>query len=119
MAEAEKVDGQRAVVAAIESGAAGDGRRLRRIDTHMSHVFLGPERVYKLKRSVALGTALLQPSSPRLLAMGACPEAASPPSPAPSLTSFPEPAARASCAPMSSESTLPARPCTLAWATYR
>ena len=46
-------DRQRVAVAAIESGAAtGDRRPLRRIDTHMSHLFLGPERVYKLKRSV-------------------------------------------------------------------
>jgi aminoglycoside phosphotransferase family enzyme/predicted kinase len=43
---------QTAIVAAIESGAAtGSGRPLKRIDTHMSHIFLGAERVYKLKRS--------------------------------------------------------------------
>jgi aminoglycoside phosphotransferase family enzyme/predicted kinase len=43
---------QTVIVAAIESGAAtGDGRPLKRIDTHMSHIFLGKERVYKLKRS--------------------------------------------------------------------
>lgn len=46
-------DGQRATVAAIEGGmATRDGRPLRRIDTHMSHLFLGPEHVYKLKRGV-------------------------------------------------------------------
>jgi aminoglycoside phosphotransferase family enzyme/predicted kinase len=43
---------QMAIIAAIESGAAtGSGRPLKRIDTNMSHVFLGTERVYKLKRS--------------------------------------------------------------------
>jgi aminoglycoside phosphotransferase family enzyme/predicted kinase len=43
---------QTAIVAAIASGdATGDGRPLKRIDTNMSHIFLGTERVYKLKRS--------------------------------------------------------------------
>ena len=41
------------IVAALEQGtASGDATPLRRIDTHMSHVFLGPRRVYKLKRSI-------------------------------------------------------------------
>lgn len=41
------------IVTAIESGAAVDVRReLRRIDTHMSHVFVDLGWVYKLKRSV-------------------------------------------------------------------
>lgn len=41
------------IVTAIESGAAVDVRReLRRIDTHMSHVFVDLDWVYKLKRSV-------------------------------------------------------------------
>ena len=45
---------QAAVVAALESGrASGDGAPLRRIDTHMSHLFLGRTHVYKLKRAVA------------------------------------------------------------------
>jgi aminoglycoside phosphotransferase family enzyme/predicted kinase len=43
------------IVAALESGAAtGAPGPLRRIDTHLSHVFLGQERVYKLKRAVRL-----------------------------------------------------------------
>lgn len=47
--------GQAEIVAALESGAAvGDEGPLRRISTHLSHVFLGPERVYKLKRAVRL-----------------------------------------------------------------
>lgn len=46
---------QQAIVAALQSGAAtGDDRPLKRLDTHMSRVFLGPDRVYKLKRSVHL-----------------------------------------------------------------
>jgi aminoglycoside phosphotransferase family enzyme/predicted kinase len=44
---------QSAIVAAIESGlATGEHRPLKRIDTHMSHVFLGRDRVYKLNRSI-------------------------------------------------------------------
>lgn len=43
---------QAEAVAALASGAAtGDDAPLRRIDTHMSHVFLAPQRVYKLKRA--------------------------------------------------------------------
>lgn len=43
---------QAAIVSALESGkATGDVRPLKRIDTHMSHLFLGEARVYKLKRS--------------------------------------------------------------------
>ena len=39
------------VVEALQSGrATGSPRPLRRIDTHMSHVFLDGDRVYKLKR---------------------------------------------------------------------
>ena len=45
-------ESQRAIVDAIESGAAGNEGPLRRVDTHMSHVFLGRDHVYKLKRSV-------------------------------------------------------------------
>lgn len=46
---------QEATVAALQSGAAtGDPRPLKRLDTHMSRVFLGEDRVYKLKRSVRL-----------------------------------------------------------------
>jgi aminoglycoside phosphotransferase family enzyme/predicted kinase len=42
---------QDVVVRALASGAAtGDAGPLERIDTHMSHLFLGPERVYKLLR---------------------------------------------------------------------
>jgi aminoglycoside phosphotransferase family enzyme len=45
---------QAAVVAALESGAAiPDGRPRRRIDTHMSHLFIGETDVYKLKRAVS------------------------------------------------------------------
>ena len=44
---------QNEIVAALADGSAsGDEGPLRRIVTHMSHVFLGPDRVYKLKRSV-------------------------------------------------------------------
>jgi hypothetical protein len=43
---------QAAIVTALESGdATGEGRPLGRIDTHMSHLFIGEGRVYKLKRS--------------------------------------------------------------------
>ena len=45
-------ESQRAIVDAIESGAAGNEGPLRRVDTHMSHVFLGRDHVYKLKRGV-------------------------------------------------------------------
>lgn len=46
-------DDQTEIVAALESGSAtGDDRPLKRVDTHMSHVFLGPGAVYKLKRSL-------------------------------------------------------------------
>jgi len=41
---------QRDVVAALEGGTA-TGEPLRRIDTHMSHLFLGAEEVLKLKRA--------------------------------------------------------------------
>jgi hypothetical protein len=45
--------GQEAIVEALQSGrASGDAAPLKRIDTHMSHLFLGPRRVYKLKRAV-------------------------------------------------------------------
>ncbi len=44
--------GQAAIVAALQSGAAtGDAAPLRRIDTHLSRVFIAPERVYKLSRA--------------------------------------------------------------------
>lgn len=44
---------QDAIVTAMECGAAtGDSHPLKRLETHMSHVFLGPERAYKLKRAV-------------------------------------------------------------------
>ena len=47
--------GQEAAVAALQSGrAVGEARSLRRIDTHISHLFLGRERAYKLKRAVRL-----------------------------------------------------------------
>ena len=47
--------GQAAIAAALESGAAtSEPGPLRRISTHLSHVFLGRERVYKLKRAVRL-----------------------------------------------------------------
>lgn len=43
---------QTPIVSALTSGTAtGDDRPLRRIDTHMSHLFLGETRVYKLKQS--------------------------------------------------------------------
>jgi aminoglycoside phosphotransferase family enzyme/predicted kinase len=43
---------QAAVVAALESGAAsGDPAPLKRIDTHLSRVFIAPGRVYKLSRA--------------------------------------------------------------------
>lgn len=46
---------QAEVVEALQSGAAtGEAGPLRRIDTHLSHVFLGRERAYKLKRAVRL-----------------------------------------------------------------
>uniref|UniRef100_B0T0N2 Aminoglycoside phosphotransferase domain-containing protein n=1 Tax=Caulobacter sp. (strain K31) TaxID=366602 RepID=B0T0N2_CAUSK len=41
------------LVQALASGAAsGEAGPLRRLDTHMSHVFLGVEHVYKLKRAI-------------------------------------------------------------------
>lgn len=41
------------IIAALEDGSAVDaGHPLRRIDTHMSHLFLGEGRVYKLKRAL-------------------------------------------------------------------
>ncbi|MDR3510731.1 MAG: AAA family ATPase [Caulobacteraceae bacterium] len=44
---------QAAIVAALESGqASGERAPLKRIDTHMSHLFLGATRVYKLKRAI-------------------------------------------------------------------
>ena len=44
---------QGVIVDALQSGAAvGDGQPLKRIDTHMSHLFLGRTRVYKLKRAL-------------------------------------------------------------------
>lgn len=42
---------QQAVVRALESGAATGQGPLKRIDTHMSHLFLGENRVYKLKQN--------------------------------------------------------------------
>jgi aminoglycoside phosphotransferase family enzyme/predicted kinase len=48
-------DPQGEVLRALESGAAtGDSGPLRRIDTHISYVFLGRGRAYKLKRAVRL-----------------------------------------------------------------
>ncbi len=48
-------EGQDEVVRALQSGAAvGAPGPLRRIETHLSQVFLAPERVYKLKRAVRL-----------------------------------------------------------------
>lgn len=47
------MDGQAEIIAAIEGGAAtGESRPLKRLDTHMSHVFLSSTRAFKLKRSV-------------------------------------------------------------------
>jgi aminoglycoside phosphotransferase family enzyme len=44
---------QAELVEALASGAAmGEPEPLRRLDTHMSHVFLGAEHVYKLKRAI-------------------------------------------------------------------
>ncbi len=44
---------QTEIVAAFESGqATGGGAPLKRIDTHMSHVFLDKARVYKLKKGL-------------------------------------------------------------------
>lgn len=41
------------IIAALEDGSAvGAGQALRRIDTHMSHLFLGEGRAYKLKRAL-------------------------------------------------------------------
>jgi aminoglycoside phosphotransferase family enzyme/predicted kinase len=46
---------QREAAEALQSGrATGAGAPLRRIDTHISHVFLAPELAYKLKRAVRL-----------------------------------------------------------------
>lgn len=47
-------DAQDDTVAAFESGALTGGVRPTRIDTHLSHVFLTPTRVYKLKRAIKL-----------------------------------------------------------------
>ena len=48
----QSTEDQSATIEALASGAAtGEGGPLQRIDTHMSHLFLGRERVYKLKRS--------------------------------------------------------------------
>ncbi len=47
--------GQDEVIKALQSAAAAGGRGpLARIDTHLSHVFLGASRVYKLKRAVRM-----------------------------------------------------------------
>ena len=44
---------QSAIVAALQAGVAtSEDRPLKRIDTHMSHLFLGEARAYKLKRSL-------------------------------------------------------------------
>ena len=41
------------IIAALEDGSAvGADQALRRIDTHMSHLFLGEGRAYKLKRAL-------------------------------------------------------------------
>lgn len=45
---------QEEIVAAFESGALTGGVRPERIDTHISHVFLAGDRVFKLKRAVKL-----------------------------------------------------------------
>ena len=46
---------QSRIVEALESGRVrGAPGPLRRIDTHMSHVFLGRDRVFKLKRAVRM-----------------------------------------------------------------
>jgi aminoglycoside phosphotransferase family enzyme/predicted kinase len=46
---------QTALLKAIESGGAvGEPGPLERIDTHLSHVFLGRDRVFKLKRAVRM-----------------------------------------------------------------
>jgi aminoglycoside phosphotransferase family enzyme/predicted kinase len=43
---------QASLIAALESGqASGEPGPLRRIDTHLSHVFVSAERVYKLSRA--------------------------------------------------------------------
>ncbi|MES2342492.1 MAG: AAA family ATPase [Pseudomonadota bacterium] len=42
---------QQVIVRALESGAATGEEPLKRIDTHMSHLFLGETRVYKLKQN--------------------------------------------------------------------
>jgi aminoglycoside phosphotransferase family enzyme/predicted kinase len=48
-------DEQAETVRALQSGEAmGVRGALKRIDTHLSHVFLAPDRVYKLKRAVKL-----------------------------------------------------------------
>jgi aminoglycoside phosphotransferase family enzyme/predicted kinase len=55
---------QAAVVAALESGAAThDSAPLRRIDTHLSRVFIAPGQVYKLSR--ARRHAFIDLSEPR------------------------------------------------------
>jgi aminoglycoside phosphotransferase family enzyme/predicted kinase len=60
---------QSAIVAAIESGlATGERAPLKRINTHMSHVFLGRDRVYKLKRSIRHPFADLSSLAARRLA---------------------------------------------------
>lgn len=45
---------QRAVIAFLSSPAAHGGAVPERIDTHLSHLFLGPQEVLKLKRAVRL-----------------------------------------------------------------
>ena len=45
---------QTEILAAFESGALTGGVEPQRIDTHISHVFLTPDLVYKLKRAVRL-----------------------------------------------------------------
>jgi aminoglycoside phosphotransferase family enzyme/predicted kinase len=48
-------DDQSEAVRALQSGeATGDPGPLKRIDTHLSHVFLGADRAYKLKRALRM-----------------------------------------------------------------
>ena len=50
----ERLAVQQEVVDFLKSGVAFDGQSVERIDTHISHLFLVGERVYKMKRAFQL-----------------------------------------------------------------
>jgi hypothetical protein len=52
--DAEHSHAQEAVIAALERLLAANDPSFKRIDTHLSHLFLGRLKVYKLKRGVRL-----------------------------------------------------------------